>query len=380
MESLQVAVPVVGFAGAGGFTELLDDGCGVCVPMGNVDAFAQAVETLLNDPDRALALGERGRSLVEDQFSFRGYMFDLLAMLGVDIPRVSVVVPNYNYAHLLSARLASIADQSHPFFELIVLDDCSSDNSLDVIPEFANGHSVHVRCIACERNSGSVFRQWHKGVALARGEYVWIAEADDLVEPDFLEQVLRAMRDPRIVLAYTQSKQMDQDGRLIAGDYRDYTRDVSEDRWAHAYSRSGREEITQCLAIKNTIPNVSAALFRRDVLLLALEEHLEEVCSFRIAGDWVTYLAVLEKGDIAFIPEALNLHRRHGSSVTLGGDHLSHLREVLRVQAMVRQRYRPGTQVLDRASAYVDHLCSHFGMDLDVVKRLQRELDDEVKM
>jgi glycosyltransferase involved in cell wall biosynthesis/GT2 family glycosyltransferase len=378
MESLQVAVPVVGFAGAGGFTELLDDGCGVCVPMESIDAFAQAVEAMLQDPERALALGERGRFLVEDQFSFRGYMFDLLAMLGIDIPRISVVVPNYNYAHLLGARLASIADQSHPFFELIVLDDCSSDNSLDVIREFSNDRSLHLRCIACDRNSGSVFRQWHKGVALARGEYVWIAEADDLAEPDFLTRMLEAMRDPKVVLGYAQSKQIDQDGKVIAGDYRDYTRDVSEDRWARPYCVPGREEISQCLAIKNTIPNVSAVIFRRDVLLQALEEHLEEVCSFRIAGDWVTYLAVLEKGNIAFVPDALNLHRRHHESVTLGGDHLPHLREVLRVQSLVRQRYQPGSQALDRANAYVDHLCNHFGMDRDVARRLQRELEDKL--
>lgn len=378
MEALQVAVPVVGFADAGGFTELLDDGCGVCVPMENVDAFAQAIEALLQDPERTQTLGERGRFLVEDHFSFRGYMFDLLAMLGVDIPRISVVVPNYNYAHLLQARLASIADQNHPFFELIVLDDCSSDNSLDVIREFSNDRSLHVRCVAGDRNSGSVFRQWYKGVALARGEYVWIAEADDLAEPDFLTRMLEAMRDPKVVLGYAQSKQIDQDGRLIAGDYRDYTRDVSEDRWMRPYCVSGYDEISQCLAIKNTIPNVSAVIFRRDVLLQVLEEHLEEVCSFRIAGDWVTYLAVLERGDIAFVPDALNLHRRHRESVTLGGDHLPHLREILRVQSLVRQRYRPGSQALDRANAYVDHLCSHFGMDRDVARRLQHELEDEL--
>jgi glycosyltransferase involved in cell wall biosynthesis len=271
----------------------------------------------------------------------------------------------------------SIADQSHPFFELIVLDDCSSDNSLDVIREFSNGRSLHVRCIACDRNSGSVFRQWHKGVALARGEYVWIAEADDLAEPEFLTRMVEAMRDPAVVLGYAQSKQIDQDGKVIAGDYCDYTRDVSEDRWARPYCVPGWEEISQCLAIKNTIPNVSAVLFRRDVLLQVLEEHLEEVCSFRIAGDWVTYLAVLEKGNIAFVPDALNLHRRHRESVTLRGDHLPHLREVLRVQSLVRRRYQPGSQALDRASAYVDHLCNHFGMDRDVARRLQRELEDK---
>lgn len=379
MESLQVAVPVVGFAGAGGFTELLDDGCGVCVPMEDIDAFAQAVEALLEDPERVRALGECGRLLVEDQFSFRAYMFDLLAMLGVHIPRISVVVPNYNYGHLLAARLASIAEQSHPFFELIVLDDCSRDNSLDVVSEFSNDRSLHIRCIACDRNSGSVFRQWHKGVALAKGEYVWVAEADDLAEPEFLERLLEAMRDPEVVLGYAQSKQINQDGRVIAGDYRDYTRDVSADRWARPYCVRGREEIRQCLAIKNTIPNVSAVVFRRDVLVQVLEERLEEICSFRIAGDWATYLAVLEKGKIAFVPDALNLHRRHGESVTLGSDRLRHLSEVLRVQALVRERYQPGSQALEKARAYVDHLCNHFGLDRDVARRLQHEIEDELK-
>jgi len=379
MESLQVALPVIGFAGAGGFTELLAEGCGICVPMEDMAAFEQAVASLLSNPDDAQVLGKRGRALVEEQFSFRGYMFDLLAMLGIGIPRVSVVVPNYNYAHLLPERLASIANQTLPFFELIVLDDCSSDDSLNVIEEFGIRHSLHVRCVSNDRNSGSVFRQWYKGMALARGKYVWIAEADDLAEPSFLATLVAAMSDSRIVLGYSQSKQMDEGGRIIADNYLEYTRDVSEDRWQRAYCVPGTQEITECLAIKNTIPNVSAVVFRRDALQRALEDQLRIICSFRIAGDWITYLAVLEQGYVAFVPEALNLHRRHGASVTLGGDYLPHMREVLRVQAIVRQRYLPDRHSAAKADAYVDHLCTHFGMERDVADGLLRELSAEVR-
>src|SRR5690348_7785229 len=129
------------------------------------------------------------------------------------------------------------------------------------------------------------------------------------------------MADKDVVLAYCQSRQIDGAGNALANTYLEYTNDLSREHWLRAYREKGIDEIRRYLAVKNTIPNVSAVLFRREALLKAIRRDLETMAGFRIAGDWVAYLAVLEQGDIAFVAESLNLHRRHSSSVTIGSDH-----------------------------------------------------------
>ncbi|NDU91010.1 MAG: glycosyltransferase [Ferrovum sp.] len=350
------------------------------VPAFDTGAFAGALRSLLDDPVRARSMGACGQALIEEQCSFRGYLFDLLDMLGLKLPRVSVIVPNYNYARYLPERIGSITRQQFPFYELLVLDDASTDDSVQVIEQLAVELRVHLRIVRNERNSGSVFEQWAKGVAMARGDLVWIAEADDLAEPSFLKAVLAPMADPAVVMGYCQSRQIDTDGRQLAASYLDYTKDVSEERWLRPYRVDGLDEIRTCMAVKNTIPNVSAVVFRRTALADALDRLLTELRTYRIAGDWLTYLAVLERGDVAFVPESLNLHRRHASSVTIGSDRRPHMLEVLRVQRLVQQRYSPPAESVRKASKYARQLYQYFKLSNVEIEEIEALLANEVSL
>src|SRR5262249_11454388 len=158
--------------------------------------------------------------------SFRTYVFDLLAHGEVAPPRVSVVIPNYNYARYLPERLATISRQSLPVYEIIVLDDASTDDSVEVVERLEAELDIDIRVVRNAANSGSVFRQWALGVRLVRGDYVWLAEADDLADPDFLRMVLPAFDDPKVVLSYSQSKQIDAAGNVVNDNYLEYTSDV----------------------------------------------------------------------------------------------------------------------------------------------------------
>jgi len=372
MEALQVEVPVVGFAGTGGFVELLERGTGVLVPAFDLRAFGNAIVDLLDDATRAVALGARGHALVDAEYRFRGYLFDLLDFLGYRFPRVSVIVPNYNYARHLRDRIGSIVRQTMPFLELIILDDASDDDSIEVIEKLVVEYGIQARLVRNRAHSGGVSRQWAKGVELARGDLVWIAEADDLCEPGFLERMTSVMPDRSVVMAYCQSRQIDEAGNVLADTYLKYTDDVSRGHWLQAYREKGSDEIRKYLAVKNTIPNVSAALFRRDALWDALGRELDTMTGFRIAGDWIAYLAVLEQGEIAFVPESLNLHRRHPDSITNGSERRLHMQEVLRVQHLVSQRYPLGPEVQQKMADYIDYLRRHFALEEAEVERLQK--------
>ena len=369
LESLSVGIPVLAFAGTGGGADLLAAGCGRTVPAFDVEAYASALRELLHDEAVRETMGRTGRALVDENFSFRGYAMELVRLGGMELARVSVVVPNYNYAHYLKERLDSVSQQTWPLYEIIVLDDGSTDGSVEMLGNLRGGLHPEPRVVVNGRNSGSVFRQWLKGVELARGDYVWIAEADDLSKPEFVERLVRAMQaDKSIVMGYCQSEQIDAYGQVLAPDYLAYTNDLSSTRWLQPYTAQGSDEVDAALGVKNTIPNVSAVLFRREALLDTLRTDIEEVAGYRIAGDWLVYLKLLGKGKVLFSPESLNQHRRHGSSVTLGSAAALHYDEVARVQKTARTLFKLSPRTIESAERYAQSLRVHFGLDSDQAK------------
>src|ERR1700722_2974587 len=104
------------------------------------------------------------------------------------MPKVSVIIPNYNHAPYLRQRIDTVLGQTLQDFELILMDDCSTDDSRSIIAEYANDPRIRIELN--KKNSGGTFKQWKKGIALAQGEYVWIAESDDYSDRRFLEKLI----------------------------------------------------------------------------------------------------------------------------------------------------------------------------------------------
>lgn len=362
MEAFDAHVPVVGFEGAGGFETLLRRGCGLLVPAFETNLFADALTELLENPEKARRLADIGREIVVREYAFRHYLFDLLEFAGKPLRKVSVVVPNYNYERYIKLRLDSVVGQRYPIYELLVLDDCSTDGSMRAIRNYLGSCPIPAVLVANEKNSGSVFIQWSRGTEMAKGDLVWIAEADDLADPEFIEELVASFDDPDVVIAYAQSRMIDSDGNVTSEDYLGYVADIDSERWKAPYVVPGQEEIAKAMFVKNTIPNVSAVVFRRDALLQVLEDNFAEITSYRNAGDWVTYLRLLEMGAIAFTPRVLNSHRRHQSSVTISGYDLRQLREIIAVQRDTIERFKLDDSACAAAEAYSQKLYEQFGL------------------
>jgi glycosyltransferase involved in cell wall biosynthesis len=107
------------------------------------------------------------------------------------LPTLSVIVPNYNHGKFLETSLSAILHQSFQPLEVIVLDDASTDNSVEVIQRIAATNPL-LRLVQNEKNLG-VMPNVNKGVQLARGEYVYVASADDEVLPGLFEKSMRLL-------------------------------------------------------------------------------------------------------------------------------------------------------------------------------------------
>ncbi len=286
----------------------------------------------------------------------------VLTGLGL-LPAVTAVLPNYNYARHLADRLRQIDGQTLPVSEIVVLDDASSDDSLEVVRAVAPTLRAPVRLIVNAANSGSAFRQWERGAKAARGELVWIAEADDVAEPEFLAALAPAFDDPRTAMAQSQSRQLGPDGEVVWADYSPYLAEVGAERWGKSFSADGRAHIAATLTTMNTIPNASAVLFRREVLLAVLAEEAGALAGYRLAGDWLVYLGLLARGRFYFCDRVLNGHRVHPASVTQSAlTPLDRVLEVGRMQAQARARSAPSPKAIDAATAYLQKQYDWFGL------------------
>src|SRR5271166_5069327 len=169
------------------------------------------------------------------------------------MPTVTVVTPNYNYARYLPQRLDSILAQTYQDFELIILDNASTDNSREVIESYAK--NPRVRAIFNAENNGSTFKQWSLGLSHARGQYVWFAEADDYAEPSLLETLVdRLDRHPNVGIAFCQSAAVDEDSNVLYNCISTLDSYFPSSHWNTDYVDSGRDECTNYLFWHNTIP------------------------------------------------------------------------------------------------------------------------------
>jgi glycosyltransferase involved in cell wall biosynthesis len=354
LEALASGVPVVAFDGGGGYVEAISDEegrNGTVVPMADSAAMADAVLHWIDTDDAPARDARAARAAA--RYDWRDYAFDLLSHAYPGLSKVSVVVPNYNYARYLPERLSSILEQTYPIYELIVLDDASPDDSLAVIRDVLGAANREARVVVNTANSGSVFRQWEKGACMARGDLVWIAEADDSCTPEFLARAL-AEWTPATVLGFTDSRQVDGEGRLLGTSYGFYYDDLPDNPLTETCSMGGVEFIRRALAIKNVILNVSAVVFRRSALVEVLEEARETLRTYRMAGDWCLYLELLASPgrEVRFIASAENVHRRHATSVTHALQAQAHLDEIERMHHHAQVRVKVHKSVEAAARRY----------------------------
>jgi len=222
-------------------------------------------------------------------------------------PAVSVIVPNYNHARFLRERIEGILNQTFQDFEIILLDDCSTDESGSILRTYAT-HPKVSHLVVNERNTGSPCTQWNRGITLAAGEFVWIAESDDFADTRLLEVLTKLLsRHPNAVVAYSESTLIDEDGLRLPSPALPTTAPQGISR--NAATMSGRDMLLHHLRHENVIPNASAVLFRASAA-----KQTEMPFGYRFCGDWLFWSRLLCKGDVVHSSEALNYFRCHSST------------------------------------------------------------------
>ncbi len=223
------------------------------------------------------------------------------------MPKVSVIIPNYNHAPYLEQRIQSVLKQSYRDFELILLDDYSTDESLGILKKYA-GQEDSIRFYPNTQNSGSPFKQWNKGVEMAQGEFIWIAESDDTCLPAFLEKMVAVLeQNPAVGIAYCQSDLIDEKGQLINSYLKNLEFIYGTEHWRNDFIQNGEWVCREWMLFHNPIPNASGCLMRKEAYLQSGGADP----SMRLNGDWFLYTKILTRWNLAFVAETLNHFRVH---------------------------------------------------------------------
>ena len=253
------------------------------------------------------------------------------------LPTLSVIVPNYNHAKYLEFSLPSILKQSFQPLEVIVLDDASTDNSVEVIRRFAAQNPL-VRLVQNEKNLG-VMPNLNKGISLARGDYIFIGSADDEVLPGFFEPSMRLLaQHPQAGLSCTICEWRYTDSGLnwhMGAEIADRPAYLSPDELERV-GRRGKLLISS-----------SSVIFKRE----AINDVGLFLPDLRWHADWFAAYVTAFRFGLCFVPECLSLvNILPGSFYTAGNKRPEHRQVLARIlellnspaYADVRPRIRAG--------------------------------------
>ncbi len=225
---------------------------------------------------------------------------------------VSIIIPNYNHEQYLKQRIDSVLNQSYQDFEVIILDDKSTDNSKIVIESYRS-HAKISKIVYNEVNSGSTFKQWNKGINLAKGELIWLAESDDYASENFLEELVSMFEENQnLGIVYCNSNLVNEKNEILRLTHSWKNNLFVSNRWDSNYENIGVDEVNNYLIYQNIIDNASCALFKKSKII---EAGMADE-KFKYVGDLYLYMKILMISDVAYLSKPLNYFREHSVNTT----------------------------------------------------------------
>ena len=220
---------------------------------------------------------------------------------------VSIIVASYNHAEFLEQRLDSLINQTYQDIEILVIDDCSTDNSVEILRRYESHPKV--RLIVRGQNGGWV-KVSNQGVEMSVGEFIIFANCDDASELQMVERLVAAMRAHSTAgISYCRSLMIDENNSVIGDDFLGRERSFRVKCYIDALIT--RKEMSRFLLHSCVIPNLSAALFRK--------EHLISVggltSDYRVCSDWDLFFRMATRYDVAYIAAPLNKFRQHETTI-----------------------------------------------------------------
>lgn len=204
---------------------------------------------------------------------------------------VSVIIPVFNSHLHISDTLQSVLDQTYKDIEIVVVDDCSSDNSVSIIKKYQENYSNIVLCMQSVNSGVAAAR--NKAIQLSRGRYIAFLDSDDLWKADKIEKQLKCLEQTESGFCFSAIEMISESGEIVKG------------------KRAIKEEIDYGFLLRNTMIATSSVILDRTKF-----QNIS-MPLIRSGQDYATWLRLLRDGRIAFgINEVLVSYRRTKNSLS----------------------------------------------------------------
>lgn len=241
------------------------------------------------------------------------------------MPRISVVFTSYNHKEFLAEAIDSLLGQTFSDFELIIVDDCSTDGSQVMLTDYAKKDS-RIRLYLNKKNSGSYVHSTNLGASKATAPYVVFAQCDDYAEPTQFEKLYSAMvENPSVGVVFSASKMVDKFGCNLGQDF-----DVREKMFkkqCRTNTLLTKRKIERYFLCSCVIPNLSAALVKRDLF----EKQGGLSSDYFVLADWDFWLKTSQESDFYYLRESLNNFRQHDTTIRVSIKLQRQVEEVFRM-------------------------------------------------
>lgn len=204
---------------------------------------------------------------------------------------ISVIIPIYNSEKYISQTIESVLGQTYKDVEVVIVDDCSTDKSNQIIENYTKKYNsiVYKRL---EKNSGAAVAR-NKAMEIARGRYIAFLDSDDVWYPEKLEKQIELIKSNNCAICYTAIEMIDEDGRVEKS------------------KRNIKEKIDYRFLLKNTMIATSTVLIDRRIV------GRFNMPLRRSGQDYATWLMLMRNGVYAYgINEVLVKYRRRENSLS----------------------------------------------------------------
>ncbi len=202
---------------------------------------------------------------------------------------VSIIMPSYNTAEYISDSIKSIQEQTYPYWELIIVDDCSTDNSMEVIRSF---NEPRIKLLKNEKNSGAAVSR-NYALREARGKWIAFLDSDDTWVPEKLEKQIKFMKEHGYAFTFT--------------DYR-----ICLNGTWMPYVNTGPDVVTKRKMYDYCYFSTITVMYEREKIGLI------QIANLRKNNDYAMWLQAIEKSNAYRLPECLSYYIKHEGSVSSG--------------------------------------------------------------
>jgi glycosyltransferase involved in cell wall biosynthesis len=216
-------------------------------------------------------------------------------------PLVSIITPTYNHGKYIKTCIDSVLAQEYPYWEQIIIDDGSTDNTADIIREYDDERIIYIK----QENKGIEFlnKNYNKALNLSKGEYIAVLEGDDYW-PDYkLKEQIKSLENPRTVLSWGNAQIVNGEGR----------RERLYHKGESYREVSTTNETLDRLLLENFIPACTVVCRRKSLL---------EIGGFKQPFkspyvDYSTWLNLSTLGDFRYTDDVMGYWRHHRGQATL---------------------------------------------------------------